>query len=110
MATEIEQQVERLNQARVKAQELTQEKSRIAGELDALKKRQSELESKCKEEFDCNVEELPELIKQLSEEAEKSLSDAEKILGLREGEPESESVEEEPVVEDDDEDKDGLGV
>jgi len=51
------------------------------------------------------VDELPGLIKQLEKEAEVSLSNAEKILGLKEGKPVEEAVaQEEP------EDEDGIGV
>ena len=86
---EVQDQVERLNAARAKAQELTQEKSRITGELNALKKRQAELEQRAKEEFDCSIDELPKLIQELEEQAEVSLANAEKILGMREGTPDT---------------------
>jgi phosphoglycerate-specific signal transduction histidine kinase len=115
VANEVQKQVERLNVARSRAQELTQEKSRISGELNALKKREAELEKRCKEELDCAVSELPALMKQLEQEAEKSLANAEKVLGLRDGVPEpagGESDDSVAPIEDDEPipDDDGLGV
>jgi len=53
------------------------------------------------------VDELPGLMEQLEKDAEASLANAEKILGLRESQPENA----EPVVEEDAvQDEDGLGV
>ena len=66
---------------------MEREKSRLTGELEATKKRLGELETKCSEEFDCKVTALPGFIKQLEEEAEKSLKNAESVLGLNDSEP-----------------------
>lgn len=87
---EVQEQMDRLNAVRKKAEDVDREKSRISGELGSHKKRQGELAKKCKDEFDCKVEELPELVKDLEEQAEKSLQQAEVVLGLREGEAEDE--------------------
>jgi len=54
----------------------------LTGELEATKKRLGELETKCSEEFDCDITALPGFIKQLEEEAEKSLKNAEGVLGM----------------------------
>jgi len=98
---EVQEQMERLNTVRKRAEEVDREKSRIAGELGTHKKRQGELQDKCKEEFDCKVEELPSLVKDLNEQAEKSLQQAEVVLGIREGkvEPEEKAEEKKPVKE-----------
>ncbi len=88
-------QIDRLTTAREKAAELQAEKSRLEGELSGLQKRRTELSTKCKTEFGCEIDALDGLIKQLHQEAEVALQTAEKILGLREGEPEP--VEDEPV-------------
>ena len=87
MSTEVENQVERLNQARQKTEKLSQEKSRLTGELDSYRKRLSEEEEKCTKEFECGVAELPVLIADFKTEAENSLAKAEYILGLRTDEP-----------------------
>jgi len=63
---------------------MEKEKSRLTGELEATKKRLGELETKCSEEFDCEITALPGFIKQLEDEAEKSLKNAEGVLGLGE--------------------------
>jgi len=69
---------------------MEKEKSRLTGELEATKKRLGELETKCSEEFDCEITALPGFIKQLEDEAEKSLKNAEGVLGL--GEPSDKKV------------------
>ena len=56
------------------------------GELDSQKKRQEELEKKCKEDFDCAVGDLPGLIDGFKTEADKSVTKAEVMLGMKEGE------------------------
>jgi len=81
--------------------------------LDALKKRQVELEKRAKDEFECSVDELPALIEQLEKEAEVSLANAEKILGMREGDPEPEpesQASDESDGEDALPDEDGIGI
>ena len=59
----------------------------MTGELEATKKRLRELETKCSEEFDCEITALPGFIKQLETEAEKSLKNAESVLGMNDEEP-----------------------
>jgi hypothetical protein len=75
---------------------MEREKSRLTGELAATKKRLGELETKCQEEFDCKVTALPGFIKQLEEEAEKSLKNAESVLGMGVDEP-AKSDDQEPA-------------
>ena len=41
------------------------------------------MEGKCKTEFDCTVEQLPELITDFDAETEKSITKAEVILGIK---------------------------
>jgi hypothetical protein len=55
----------------------------LTGELDSLRKRLEEVEAKCKTEFDCTVEQLPQLIADFDAEAEKSIVKAETILGIK---------------------------
>ena len=92
----VQEQMERLNQVRKKAEEVDREKSRISGELGSHKKRQEELSEKCKKDFDCKVDELPGLVKDLEEQAEKSLEQAEIVLGIKEGEVKSVKTESKP--------------
>ena len=84
---EVQELMKRLEAARTRADEMEKEKSRLTGELEATKKRLGELETKCSEEFDCKITALPGFIKQLEEEAEKSLKNAENVLGMGDGEP-----------------------
>ena len=68
----------------------------MTGELDSQRKRLTEEEAKCQTEFECGIQELPNLIEGFKTEAENSLANAEVILGLREGEvPNEAPVEEE---------------
>ena len=55
----------------------------MTGELDSHKKRLAELETKCKSEFDCTIEELPDIAEGLKAEAQKFIVEAENILDLR---------------------------
>jgi len=87
MATQdsVQEQLQRLQNARQEAENLAREKSRITGELGGLQKQLQDLEAKCKTDFDCKMSELPALIQQLKTEAEDALVNAEVILGMREG-------------------------
>ena len=75
----------RIQKARELAESLSREKSRITGELGALQNQLKDLETKCKADFDCTISELPEFIITLKTEAETALSNAEVILGLKQG-------------------------
>lgn len=66
-------------------QEFTAEKSRAEGELSSLQKQRDDLLQKCKAEFDCESTELPALMEALDATRSESTSNAEIILGLREG-------------------------
>jgi hypothetical protein len=46
----------------------------------------AELESKCKGEFDCTIEELPGIAENLKTQAQEYIAQAETILGLKESE------------------------
>jgi chaperonin cofactor prefoldin len=81
----VQEQLQRLQNARQEAEKLAREKSRITGELGGLQKQLQDLEAKCKTDFDCKIAELPALIQQLKTEAEGALNNAEVILGMREG-------------------------
>ena len=62
--------------------------------MGSLTSRKTELTEKCKAEFECDIKEAKELGQQFDKAAEDALCDAEKILGLREGEPSAETPEE----------------
>ena len=82
---QVQQQIQRLQKARDKAEELSREKSRLTGEQGALQNQLKELETKCKKDFDCTIDDLPGFISQLKSEAETAIINVEVILGLREG-------------------------
>ena len=81
----MQQQVQRLQKARERAEELSREKSRLTGEQGALQNQIKDLETKCKTDFDCSIDDLPGFIAQLKTEAETAIVNAEVILGIREG-------------------------
>jgi hypothetical protein len=81
MAT-LDEKVRKLQELRKKADEISQKKQRLAGELDGHEKRQTELEKQCKTNYGCEVEELPSLITQLEDESARSLEEAERLLSV----------------------------
>ena len=97
---QVKNQVQRLNAARSKAQQVVAEGSRLEGVLASAKKRKEELEVQCQEKFSCPVSGLGELISEFENVATKELASAESILGISDSE-DNDSVEE-------DEDMDGL--
>ena len=98
------------------------DKSRLEGQHSTLTSRKAELAKQCKDKFDCDITEVPALKEQFDKVAEEALTNAEKGLGLREGEPTDAPGEpptktvEKPVREpvaatsSDEEDEDGLGL
>jgi uncharacterized protein (DUF3084 family) len=80
MASTLEMKMQRLNDARKKAEEISQKRQRLAGELDGHKKRQAELEKQCRDTYECEIAELPGLIQQLENECESALAEAESLL------------------------------
>jgi hypothetical protein len=72
--------MERLNRAKDKVDELTRTKERLSGILETKKARVDELERKAKDEFDCEVADIPSLVEKLDKEAEEALQKAEKLL------------------------------
>jgi len=102
---EVEQQMERLNAARTKVQEHAAEGSRLEGELASAEKRLGELEAQSKEQLDCPLGGLNDLIAEFKGIADKGLSQAEVVLGMSGGISGQEPEDEEPVL-DEDEDPD----
>lgn len=84
MSDNIEAQMERLNAARERVEEIKKKKARLSGELDGLKKQKTEKEKESEEKFKVSVGELPALLEKLNKQAEESLQEAEKVLGLKE--------------------------
>ena len=73
----------RLTKAREKADDVDRERSRLTGENDNQKKQLTELGTSCKQDFECGIDDLADLIEQAEQEATKTLTDAETVLGLR---------------------------
>ena len=88
----VDEQVKRLNIARQKVEEISREKSRLSGELDSLTKRLEELEVKTKEEYDCTIDQLPQLKADFDVHSEESLNKAETILGIKSEESDQDSL------------------
>jgi len=79
---EIDQQLERLNKVRSTIEELNQMRSRLIGELSGYKKSLIEIEEECRQKFEIEIDELPDMIDNLEKEAEKSISKAEHLLKI----------------------------
>ena len=85
--SDLDGKMKRLQDARKKADEVSKRRQRIAGELDGHMKRLAELEKKCRDDYGCEVDELPSLSTQLEKEAEKSIAEAERLLTVPAAEP-----------------------
>jgi predicted nucleic acid-binding Zn-ribbon protein len=82
--------LKRVQTARQRCDEVSRQKSRVSGELDAARRRYAETEKKCKETFDCLPVELPEIREQMAAEGRRLVEEAEAILAgpAQEVEPE----------------------
>ena len=78
----VQDKMKRLDEARAKVDAVTRRKERLSGELDAKKKRVEELEQKARDQFECEVEEIPDIVEKLDAEATEALKKAEAMLGL----------------------------
>jgi len=76
----IEAQMERIKQARAKAEKIANERNRLQGEIDSLTKQIAELENECRTKYKCEVKDLPALIQKVKTAAESHLAEAERIL------------------------------
>lgn len=76
----LKEKLDRLQKCRDKVETVKSKRSTITGELGSHQKRLTELEKKCREEYGCEVTELPTLIQQMEDEAEKSIAEAERLL------------------------------
>jgi hypothetical protein len=72
--------MERLNRARTRVEELTRNKERQSAIVETKRARVEELEKKAREEFDCEVAEIPDLLEEMDRKADEALAKAEKML------------------------------
>lgn len=79
----VQEMMGRLIKVRKTIEALSDERSRLNGELGAQKNRLAEISRKCKDGFDCELAELPEIYTQFKEAAALQISKAESILGLQ---------------------------
>ena len=77
-------QMKKLTDAREKVDDIKQRRMRLQGELDVHHKHLSELEERSRAEYDCEVDDLPDLIEKLEREGAEAVSSAEKLLGIAE--------------------------
>jgi len=78
--SELDTKMRRLQDARKKAEDVSRRRQRISGELDGHLKRLAELEKKCRDDYGCEVGELPGLSAKLEKEAERAIIEAERLL------------------------------
>ena len=93
------EKMERLNEAKKRVEELGRTKERLSGVLETRTARVEELEKKARDDFDCEVSDIPDLVEKLDAEATQALEKAERLLGK---EPAEEEAEEEAEDDDDD--------
>lgn len=70
-----------INRLRKDIADLQTEKSRLEGRLESKQNTLDELTKKCKEKFDCDVDELPDVVSKLRKEADEKVQKAKEILG-----------------------------
>lgn len=85
--------MQRLEAAKEKVEELSKRKERLSGVLETKKAQVDELEKKAREEFDCEVDEIPDLVEKLDAEATAALEKAERLLAESDEEPADEDDE-----------------
>jgi len=78
----VQDKMKRLEVARQKADELARKKERLSGQLEAKRKQIDELEAKARQEFKCEVSEIPDLVERLDAEGTEALRKAEHLLGI----------------------------
>ena len=76
----IDEKMRRLENAKSRVEEMTRTKERLSGVLETKKARVVELEEKAREDFDCEIDEIPDLVEELDKEATAALAKAEAIL------------------------------
>lgn len=74
--------LEMIETLRKKVSTLRSEKERLTGKIETQEKSLKDMEEECRKKFDCGIEELQNVADQLESEANSSLSEAKKILGL----------------------------
>lgn len=77
---EKDEKMERLDEATKRVEELARTKERLGGVLETKRARVEELEKKARDEFDCEVAEIPDLVEKLDAEATEALEKVEKLL------------------------------
>lgn len=78
---EKDEKMERLDAATKRVEELARTKERLGGVLETKKARVEELEKKARDEFDCEVADIPDLVEKLDAEATEALEKVERLLG-----------------------------
>ena len=82
IASESKAKVAKLNALMDVANEVTQKNSRLTGEMNTLRKRMDEIGEKCQAEFECGIDQIPDLVQKLNEEADTRTASAEQTLGV----------------------------
>jgi DNA repair exonuclease SbcCD ATPase subunit len=88
MTVEVQAQMQRLETARKRVREVDGKKTRLGALIEERERRVTELEEQAQNDFECDMAELPDMVKQLKQESEDAVKEAESILGLAEPEEE----------------------
>lgn len=95
-----DEKMQRLNKAKASLEELTATKERLNGVLETKRARVQELEEKARNDFGCEIEDIPDLVEKLDKEAQEALEKAERLLAPQKEEEDAEDVQ----VDEEDED------
>ena len=82
--SDVEKQIERLTRVREEIDDTKQKRTRFTAELDTHNKQLEKLKQQCRDDFDIEIEQLPDVVKKCKTEADEALQKAEKILGISE--------------------------
>jgi len=88
----VKEKMKRLEDARNKADEISRQKERLTGQVEEMKKRVDELEAKSRDEFNCEVSEIPDLVEELDAEATEAIKKAEGLLGIESEEDDEDDI------------------
>jgi len=79
---EYESQMQELSEIRSKIEESQNRKNKLEGELKGYESRIVELQDKCQEKFDVDIEDLADIAEQLESEADEWITEAKDIMGM----------------------------
>ena len=76
----VSEQMKQLDQARAKAEEVSKKRQRLLGEIEANEKALQVLRDKIKAEFSVEVDEIPDILKELEVSINEKMDEIKKLM------------------------------